>query len=108
MPFAGYKNFNDCVRKNLDKNDIQAYCATIMRKVEGEMKENINDLHIQYNFQVGSRVQKGSKRGQVISMNNQTAIVYWDGNGFKEEPLEDLKPVGNGSFNGYMRRERRI
>ncbi len=33
-PFAGYKNFKDCVSKNGDKSNPQAYCATIMRKVE--------------------------------------------------------------------------
>ena len=35
-PFAGYKNFADCVKKNQDKEDPEAYCATIMRKVEGK------------------------------------------------------------------------
>lgn len=38
MPFAGYKDFDDCVRKNRSKKDPQAYCATIMRKVEEGMK----------------------------------------------------------------------
>jgi len=34
MPFAGYKNFADCVAKNQDKENPEAYCAVIMRKVE--------------------------------------------------------------------------
>jgi hypothetical protein len=34
-PFAGYSNFDDCVRKNNGKSDPEAYCASIMRKVEG-------------------------------------------------------------------------
>lgn len=34
MPFAGYKDFDDCVAKNRDKRDPKAYCATIMRQVE--------------------------------------------------------------------------
>jgi len=37
MPFAGYSNFDECVRKNKDKNDPEAYCATIMRQVEGKV-----------------------------------------------------------------------
>ena len=37
MPFAGYKDFKDCVRKNQDKRNPEAYCASIMRKVEGKM-----------------------------------------------------------------------
>src|SRR3972149_5116807 len=36
MPFAGYTNFADCVRQNQDKGDPDAYCATIMRAVEGK------------------------------------------------------------------------
>ena len=36
MPFAGYKDFADCVSKNQDKKDPKGYCATIMRKVEGK------------------------------------------------------------------------
>jgi len=34
MPFADYKNFKDCVSKNQDKDDPEAYCADIKRKVE--------------------------------------------------------------------------
>ena len=34
MPFAGYKDFAECVSKNSEKGDAKAYCATIMRKVE--------------------------------------------------------------------------
>ena len=34
MPFADYKNFADCVKKNQDKDDPEAYCAEIKRKVE--------------------------------------------------------------------------
>jgi HK97 family phage prohead protease len=33
-PFAGYKDFDDCVRKNQDKKDPEAYCAVIQRKAE--------------------------------------------------------------------------
>jgi len=35
-PFGGYKNFKDCVEHNRDKKDPDAYCATIMRDVEGK------------------------------------------------------------------------
>lgn len=38
MPFAGYQDFDACVAANQDKDDPQAYCATIMRDAEG--KEN--------------------------------------------------------------------
>lgn len=35
-PFAEYDNFDDCVSKNQDKDNPEAYCATIMRSVEGK------------------------------------------------------------------------
>ena len=38
MPFGGYRNFNQCVRENKDKKNPEAYCAEIMRKVEGNKK----------------------------------------------------------------------
>lgn len=34
MPFADYKDHDDCVSKNRDKADPDAYCATIERKVK--------------------------------------------------------------------------
>ncbi len=36
-PFADYTSFEDCVAKNPDKDNPEAYCATIKRQVEGEM-----------------------------------------------------------------------
>lgn len=35
-PFAGYDDFDSCVRSNSDKADPQAYCAEIKRQVKGE------------------------------------------------------------------------
>ena len=35
-PFAGYKDFDDCVKKNANKSDPKAYCAEIMRRAEGD------------------------------------------------------------------------
>ncbi len=39
MPFAGYKDFDDCVKKNSDKEDPKAYCAQIQRKAEEDEKD---------------------------------------------------------------------
>ena len=38
-PFAGYSSFDDCVAKNPDKEDPEAYCASIKQKAEGETAE---------------------------------------------------------------------
>ncbi len=38
MPFAGYKDFADCVRRNRDKNNPKAYCGAIKHRVEDRPK----------------------------------------------------------------------
>jgi len=38
-PFGDYKDFDDCVAKNGDKEDPKGYCAAIQKKVEGEKKK---------------------------------------------------------------------
>jgi len=43
VPFAGYKDFEDCVRKNQDKSDPDAFCGWLKSKVEGG-----NQLVIKY------------------------------------------------------------
>src|SRR3990167_2726706 len=40
MPMGEFKNFKDCVSKNKDKKNPLAYCASIMRKIEGEKTKN--------------------------------------------------------------------
>lgn len=40
MPFAGYKNFDACVKANSDKDDPKAYCAELERKAKKEEKSN--------------------------------------------------------------------
>ena len=39
-PFADYTDFADCVAKNQDKDDPEAYCAAIKQKAEQAMPEN--------------------------------------------------------------------
>lgn len=38
IPFGEYDSFEDCVAKNQDKGDAEAYCATIKRQIEGSQK----------------------------------------------------------------------
>jgi hypothetical protein len=37
-PFAGYKNFQDCVKKNQDKGNPEAYCGKIKMQTEGSTR----------------------------------------------------------------------
>lgn len=46
MPFAGFKNFKDCVRKTKKKKGFgekraSRYCGAIKHKVEGNKKKHI-------------------------------------------------------------------
>lgn len=45
-PFAGYKDFDDCVSKNSDKDDPQAYCGTIKSQAEA-LSKAIQELSVQ-------------------------------------------------------------
>jgi len=36
MPFGDYKDFDDCMSKNSDKNSPEAYCAVIHKKITGK------------------------------------------------------------------------
>ena len=49
MPFAEYSSFEDCVKKNSDKADPEAYCAEIQRKVEGK-KSHLNVKDYKFHF----------------------------------------------------------
>lgn len=37
MPLGEYKDFDECVRKNSDKDDPKAYCGALKAKLEGEL-----------------------------------------------------------------------
>lgn len=44
-PFAGYRDFKDCVAKNKDKDDPEAYCGSIKAKAEiKDLKGKIGEL----------------------------------------------------------------
>lgn len=39
MPFGEYEDFADCVAKNSDKEDPEAYCVAIKRQIEGDKSQ---------------------------------------------------------------------
>lgn len=48
MPFGGYQDFSDCVRKNQHKKNPEAYCASIMHQIEGkqDIEKMFTNQHI--------------------------------------------------------------
>ena len=43
MPFAGYKNFDDCVLRNRDKGNPKAYCGKIMHMIEDGLSDRTSE-----------------------------------------------------------------
>ncbi len=44
MPMGQYRNFAECVRKNSDKKNPEAYCGAIKHAVEGKKKMMAGDM----------------------------------------------------------------
>lgn len=49
-PFAQYLNFADCVSKNKDRKNPQAYCGFIMHQVEGTKKKESSPIKMNSNL----------------------------------------------------------
>jgi hypothetical protein len=48
MPFAGYANFAQCLAENQDRDNPEAYCAAIMRQVEGGKESVLVSAELKY------------------------------------------------------------
>jgi len=69
-PFADYSSFEDCVSKNQDKGDPEAYCATIKRETEGEtVKENIYDAQKALSETINNVRASQAKRNRIFADN---------------------------------------
>lgn len=72
MPFGEYEDFKDCVEKNKDKKNPQAFCAAVHKKTTGkwptEMEKNSNRKEFKYS--ITSR-QLGLEKNLLIFMENE-------------------------------------
>ena len=68
MPFGGYKNFADCIRKNSDKKNPNAYCGSIMHAIEGK------DFKMEEDTKLGNYGQTDYEN-QKISINPRAGDV---------------------------------
>lgn len=84
LPFAGYKNFADCVRKNKDKDDPNAYCAFIARQV-GEIKSlSPARFVLHFNSWMGQFVVRGvPKREWYLRIEDDGLRTFY----FEKDPL---------------------
>ena len=61
-PFGEYESFEDCVNKNQDKDDPEAYCATIKREIEGETDSFMEKVKSLLRLSKGDKNMKNIKR----------------------------------------------
>jgi hypothetical protein len=78
MPFAGYKNFDDCTskimkKKGWGKKKASAYCAAIQQKVEG--KKEIENIFEDFDAELDDEILK-----ELISI-NEKGVPKKDGSG---------------------------
>lgn len=59
MPFGPYKDHADCVRKNKDKDDPDAYCASIERSIKKKAEGSRIQFGIDSDYQFYNRFQVG-------------------------------------------------
>jgi len=64
MPFAGFKNFKDCVSKNQDKRNPEAYCGSIQSSVEGTKERALEEVPVELNNRLGHYGETHIKSGE--------------------------------------------
>ncbi len=74
VPFAGYKNFDECVAKNQDKSDPKAYCGAIKAKAENEEDVDMAELESKI-----TRMFNLSDMGQTFAAPTDKLIALGDG-----------------------------
>jgi SPP1 gp7 family putative phage head morphogenesis protein len=89
-PMGEYSNFADCVRKNQDKKDPEAYCAAIMHRIEGKTKEN--PLVLRENERPTSHKRLESAINYVLDANKRSLIELLEQE-LKESQLTKIKGV---------------
>lgn len=88
-PFGEYKDFADCVAKNKDKSDPEAYCAAIKRKIEGSTQKLGGKKELSE-----KEYEEFKKDHMAHGYTEQQAKDYWDSYviGVKEPLVEEKKP----------------
>jgi SPP1 gp7 family putative phage head morphogenesis protein len=99
-PFAGYSSFDDCVRKNRDKRDPEAYCASIMRRVEGGKSKEVSPEEKPLG-ESNAKDYAGFLRGEFKSW--EESILRAVDRDLKDESVEkDYEKVGK-TFGEFLR-----
>jgi len=86
----------DCINKNQSKNDPAAYCATIMRKVEGEEKTKFNFSTVIEQAQDVQELTNTSSKGIMVKGTAIKEVVSRNGVKYLAKELEKATPTLRG------------
>lgn len=85
MPFADYKDWDDCISKNKDKDNPEAYCGYIKNKVEESTlkpyksiyeKESLKDACWDGYEAIGFKMKNGKKVPNCVPISENTVPIY--------------------------------
>lgn len=75
MPMGEYSSWEDCISKNSDKSDPEAYCATIKRSIEGEKLMMLSQEQIKKNkLYAKTNNKKLDEDGYIIVEENKPIV----------------------------------
>jgi hypothetical protein len=96
-PFAGYKDFHDCVKKNQDKDNPEAYCGQIKHQVEGSRQGRMGRL---WNRLMGRTAQGGGGMGMANPMDPSSVANPFSPAQDVNATMTDTNPLGGGGSAG--------
>ena len=89
-----YKNWDDCISKNKDKRNPEAYCGYIKNKVEGSVKEGLEDACWEGYEAIGFKIKNGKKVPRCVPVSENIVPIYLRKDLIKEEiTMRQYKPV---------------
>jgi hypothetical protein len=91
-PFAGYKDFHDCVRKNQDKDNPEAYCGSIKHQVEGSRQSRMGRLW----DRLMGRTAQGGMAGMSNPMDPASVANPFSPAQDVNAAMTDTNPMGGG------------
>lgn len=90
MPMGQYKDWDDCISKNKDKNNPEAYCGFIKNKVEGSKKEGLESACWDGYEAIGFKMKNGKKVPNCVPVSEKHVPIY-----LSKNLIENYKSIYN-------------
>lgn len=110
MPFGPYRDFDDCVAKNGDKDDPEAYCATLEREIAGPSTSatpgaTLTKMRLQIVPVADKPLGSEAELGQSVEV--EVEVKLGEGEG-EESPAEACPPATTDVALNLKHREKAI